>query len=138
MFELKRSMYTETSHRLAHHKGLCANIHGHSYKWTVTIGGRHLNSDGMLMDFGDLKEAMNSVIEKYDHAVILQDGVDDEVLAFIAPTGGRVVILKSPPTAEVMAKTVALNLRSALPARVLSLKVTCRETENNEASYEIA
>ena len=49
----------EMAHALYGYDGVCANLHGHSYRLNVTIRGdvknEHTHSkDGMVMDFMDL------------------------------------------------------------------------------------
>ena len=65
----------EAAHNLPYHQGKCANVHGHNYKLEVTFGMNERglvdigSSDGMIIDFTDLKELVNnSVIIKLDHA----------------------------------------------------------------------
>lgn len=55
------------AHHLPHHKGKCKQEHGHSYKLEVTIKGETLR-DGLLIDFGDLKDIVDAWLEmNYDH-----------------------------------------------------------------------
>ena len=67
----------ETSHALSGHDGLCKNVHGHSYKLSVTIIGKPIQEPnnpkhGMVMDFSDLKKIINKIIvEPFDHATVL-------------------------------------------------------------------
>ena len=55
----------EMAHALYGYDGLCANIHGHSYRLWVTVRGdvkkenKHIK-DGMVMDFDDLKSIIIS------------------------------------------------------------------------------
>ncbi len=56
-------------HRLPFHKGLCRNVHGHSYKMVVEITGK-LNKNGMIIDFFDLNRIVKPIIDKYDHAFL--------------------------------------------------------------------
>jgi len=51
----------ETGHALFGYDGLCKNVHGHSYKLTVTLMGTPISDSknvkfGMVMDFSDLKK----------------------------------------------------------------------------------
>ncbi|HJY64233.1 MAG TPA: 6-pyruvoyl tetrahydropterin synthase family protein [Ignavibacteria bacterium] len=62
----------EMGHRLPFHKGLCRNIHGHSYKMIVEITGS-LNKQGMVIDFFDLNKIIKPIIDKYDHAFLCSD-----------------------------------------------------------------
>lgn len=61
----------EAAHKLPNHDGKCANLHGHSYKFEVTLTGDIINSgskEGMIMDFSDLSKVVKSeIIEKWDH-----------------------------------------------------------------------
>lgn len=71
---------TETAHRLGCYQGKCSNIHGHSYRWEVTVSttsGRvesAVVSPGMGVDFGDLKHAMQECIhDLFDHTLFVWD-----------------------------------------------------------------
>ena len=49
----------EACHNLPHYEGACHNLHGHSYKLEVTVGGTVETSTnnpkcGMIVDFKDL------------------------------------------------------------------------------------
>ena len=58
----------EMSHRLPYHQGPCKNLHGHTYKLEVVVKG-DIRKDGMLMDFNELKEVVNSsILDLLDHS----------------------------------------------------------------------
>jgi 6-pyruvoyltetrahydropterin/6-carboxytetrahydropterin synthase len=65
-------LHTETvidsSHQLKGYDGPCQRIHGHTWFLDVWIKGcpDQLNKDGILFDFGKVKE----IREKYDHRFI--------------------------------------------------------------------
>ena len=51
----------ETGHALYGYDGKCTNVHGHSYKLSVTVIGKPIEDTcnvkyGMVIDFGDLKK----------------------------------------------------------------------------------
>ncbi|MGY8943334.1 MAG: 6-pyruvoyl trahydropterin synthase family protein, partial [Flavobacteriales bacterium] len=51
----------ETGHALYGYDGKCKNVHGHSYKLSVTVSGKPIADStnvkfGMVIDFGDLKK----------------------------------------------------------------------------------
>jgi len=47
----------------------CSNLHGHTFKFTVYIGGEPSEPEGMIVDFGIMKEwVQKEVIEKLDHS----------------------------------------------------------------------
>jgi len=77
------------AHNLLEHKGLCKNFHGHNYKLHVTIKSNNLiddnnneqykSSNGMLMDFNDLKRIVERyIIGVYDHSMLIWDRSDDQ------------------------------------------------------------
>ncbi len=61
----------EAAHFLPHHDGKCKNLHGHSYILEVTVSGpiqQQGSKEGMVMDFSDLSEVVESeIISKLDH-----------------------------------------------------------------------
>jgi len=67
MFEISVDYSFAAGHALRNYKGKCENVHGHNYKVRVTVKGDHLNSTGLLVDFGDLRGAMKSLVDRLDH-----------------------------------------------------------------------
>lgn len=88
----------EMGHRLPFHKGLCRNIHGHSYRMSVEITGS-LNKYGMVIDFFDLNKIVKPVIEKYDHAFLCWEG-DKKVKDFLIKNKMKKVLVKYHSTVE--------------------------------------
>ena len=57
----------ESAHYLRDYDGKCANVHGHNYKVIIKVrGDRRLRVNGILWDFGNLKD----IINKYDHTIL--------------------------------------------------------------------
>ena len=67
MFEVSVTMEFAAAHRLNEYTGECSNIHGHTWKVETGIASPSLNEDGMVIDFRDLKSALRSVLDQYDH-----------------------------------------------------------------------
>lgn len=72
MFKLSKQFKFEAAHKLPHHDGKCANLHGHSWVGQIVVEGHGLfcngAKQGMLMDFGDLKKIVEPTVEKLlDH-----------------------------------------------------------------------
>ena len=53
----------DAAHYLLGYKGKCANLHGHRWVVEITITGDKNEETGMLVDFAEIKEA----IDCYDH-----------------------------------------------------------------------
>ncbi|GCE31133.1 6-carboxy-5,6,7,8-tetrahydropterin synthase [Dictyobacter alpinus] len=57
----------EAAHHLPNHRGKCRRPHGHSYRLQISLRGPIIeapgeSSDGMVMDFDDLKSIVNTTI----------------------------------------------------------------------------
>jgi 6-pyruvoyltetrahydropterin/6-carboxytetrahydropterin synthase len=70
---IRKEFTFEASHILPNHGGKCSRLHGHSYLLEVFVEGeispvQGVSWDGMVMDFGDLSQAVNgTIIEHIDH-----------------------------------------------------------------------
>lgn len=98
---------TETAHivRNAISKRCKFNVHGHSYKWIVTIKGPINPETGMVLDFKELKPIGN-FIDNFDHAMVLWGEDNPEFIDFFIKNTQRHLIMKKNPTAENMASLV--------------------------------
>lgn len=111
----------EACHHLPHYVGACHSLHGHSYKLDVTVGGSVIRDEknpkcGMIIDFKDLKSLVKEVaVDKYDHSN-LNDFFEN-------------------PTAEIMVKTIAVDIIAGLPKEVYLVSVKLWETEGSYAEY---
>jgi 6-pyruvoyltetrahydropterin/6-carboxytetrahydropterin synthase len=77
MYKLHTEETIEIAHRLVDHHGKCSNLHGHSVKVEVEIWSSKLNEMGMVIDFGDIKDA----IKVFDHKYINEEFNSDSVYA---------------------------------------------------------
>jgi len=79
---IRKEFEFHAAHHLPNHQGKCANLHGHTYKLFVTLKDGIINepnhpAEGMVVDFGDLKKVVNSLIIDYvDHQNL------DDILTF--------------------------------------------------------
>jgi 6-pyruvoyltetrahydropterin/6-carboxytetrahydropterin synthase len=81
-----REFKFDAAHHLDGYKGDCQNLHGHSFRFSVTIEGEHLDSLGMLVDFKVIKEVVTrKVINRLDHKYL------NHVLPF-NPTAENLVV----------------------------------------------
>ncbi len=111
MFTLIVSASFEAAHDIPGHKGRCARLHGHGYRVQAEFAGTELNEIGMLCDFADLKDVLNSFLP--DHTY-LND------------------VLDVPTTAENLSRWIYEQLAARnLPVTA----VTLWETERNGCRY---
>jgi len=129
----------EMAHALHGYDGLCANIHGHSYRLWVTVRGnvkkenKHIK-DGMVMDFTDLKSIVKpTIIKKYDHSLVLNANSPHANLDLSA--FDKVYYLPYQPTSENLVSDFANSIISLLPENVELLKVVLSETVSSFAEW---
>jgi 6-pyruvoyltetrahydropterin/6-carboxytetrahydropterin synthase len=62
----------DAAHRLTQvpegHK--CSNLHGHTFKLTVFLRGEVNPDRGWVVDYGEIKEVMEPIMEQLDHSVL--------------------------------------------------------------------
>ncbi len=96
--KISKQYHWEMGHRLPFHKGLCKNIHGHSYRMNVEITGG-LDKNGMVIDFYELNKIVKPIIDKYDHAFLCWKD-DKKVLDFLTKNKMKKVVVEYHSTVE--------------------------------------
>lgn len=135
MYEITLEHTTDTGHRIVGHKGKCARLHGHTYRWLVTVRSMYLVFPGFVVDFGDIKDVLN----EWDHYTLLW--VEDPVSvagvvlynADATVEDAHVIRVPFNPTAENMAKHMAERLRRDLD--VEEVEVVVFETPKSSAKW---
>jgi 6-pyruvoyltetrahydropterin/6-carboxytetrahydropterin synthase len=129
--KIAKDFWFSMGHTLHNHPGKCVNLHGHNYRLQVVVENDQLNAQQMVMDFGDLKDIVNGVIDRdYDHRFLVAS-FDPRAEALQA-IDSTVVVVQYNPTAEMIAHSIAATIRSSIEGVTLS-KVTLWETENSFA-----
>lgn len=135
MLTITKSVKFDAAHVLTNHKGLCKNLHGHTYRVDVRVRQADNDTSDMVMDFKDVKRiCTETVLAKFDHAFIYDatsEG-ESEIAAVIAKHGMRAVALPFRSTAENLARWIFDELQSGIPGLV-SVKVF--ETADSCAEY---
>lgn len=85
-------------HYLVDYDGGCSRAHGHNAIVEFTVRGFIHPETGMVVDFGDLKSVVKSVLDSWDHEMVNRE----EVLAYR-------------PTAELLATYLAYKLKDKVP-----------------------
>jgi 6-pyruvoyltetrahydropterin/6-carboxytetrahydropterin synthase len=67
MYTISVQAHYDAAHRLRHHKGKCARLHGHRYVVEVTITSPEVGENGMVCDFADVKAHLRDLVERFDH-----------------------------------------------------------------------
>lgn len=108
----------ETGHALYGYDGKCRNVHGHSYKLSVTVVGTPITDTqhvklGMVIDFGDLKKIVKEeIVNPFDHATVFNKNTPHVELADeLSDRGHKVILADYQPTSENMVIDFAAKLR---------------------------
>ena len=137
MYVLKTEASFDAAHFLKGYDGKCSNLHGHRWRVEAAFSGRDLQPDGscrdMLLDFGELKDALRALTEPLDHALLVTEGsLRPGTLAALEQEGFRMVVFPFRTTAERLARYFFEALRdNGLPVS----SVTVYETPSNCAQY---
>ena len=132
----------ETGHALYGYDGLCKNVHGHSYKLSVTLLGTPIADPdhvkyGMVMDFGDLKKIVKeTIVTPFDHATVLNvDSPYKELADTMESRGHKIMRVQYQPTSEMMVLDFAEKIKTRLPEQLKLHHLILRETETSYAEW---
>ena len=126
----------EMGHRLPEHFGQCKNIHGHSYKMLVEFSGE-LDKNGMIIDYYNVEKIINPVIEKLDHAFMVNKN-DKVVLEFLEKMNSKRVVVDFESTAENICNYLLTEIsKTSLPENVKQIKVRVQETTEDYAEESL-
>ncbi len=134
----------ETAHALWGYDGKCANIHGHSYKLTVSISGNIIKDNsavknGMIIDFSDLKKIINgTVIEEFDHALLVNGHTPHAKYAEVESGFSKIILCDYQPTCENMLVEMVKRILGALPENIELKYAKLQETDNSFAEWYLS
>ncbi|MGI8893522.1 MAG: 6-carboxytetrahydropterin synthase QueD [Bacteroidia bacterium] len=115
--EIFKKYYFDSAHYLPNvpenHK--CRNMHGHTYKLIVFVKGDTDIDKGWVMDFAELKNAINPIIEIVDHKILNDiSGLEN-------------------PTCENIAKWLWIKIKEKIPALI---RIELHETPTTGVIYQ--
>tara|TARA_R110002020_G_scaffold120129_6_gene273714 strand:- start:5443 stop:5841 length:399 start_codon:yes stop_codon:yes gene_type:complete len=126
-----KDFWFSMGHTLHEHQGKCANLHGHNYKLQVVVESDSLNQLQMVMDFSELKEIVNGIVdEHYDHRFLVAEF--DPRAEGLQQIDSTVVAVPYNPTAEMVAQAIKTSISDTLHSANL-FKIVLWETENSYA-----
>ena len=139
--KITKDIEIDMGHRVTNHKSKCASLHGHRYKITAVVDDKvitekGISDEGMVIDFGDLKQCMmNQFDDKYDHGFVLwREDPMAQIIKNDANT--KCVLVDFIPTAENLAKFWFELLDNELKARKINLdSIIVYETPTSTATF---
>jgi len=139
---ITKQFYFETGHALYGYDGKCRNVHGHSYKLSVTvIGSPSANTDdvkfGMVIDFKDLKKIVKGeIVDKFDHSTVFNKNTPHVELAHeLDKRGHSVILVDYQPTSEMMIIDFASKIKAQLPENIELHSLKLQETGTSHAEW---
>ena len=120
MYEITVTSHFSGAHRLRYLHGKCEELHGHNWKVEVSVTSNRLGKEGIVIDFGILKQKVERVLKDLDHTYLNDlphfSGIE--------------------PSSENIAKYIFDRLKSDLKGQQGILrKVTAWESETSRATY---
>ncbi len=135
----------ETGHALYGYDGKCKNVHGHSYKLSVTVIGTPITDAshvklGMVIDFGDLKKIVKEeIVDPFDHASVFNKNTPHVELAnALMDRGHKVILADYQPTSENMVTDFAARIKERLPKNIELYSLKLQETDTSFAEWYAA
>ena len=117
MYQLTKEVTFDAAHCIPGHKGKCAMMHGHRWEVEVDLRVEKLPEDGMVADFGIIKE----LIHKLDHTYL------NNSLPFSNED--------CPPTAENIARYISDLVLERWPGRFEFVAVSVTESPGSTVTY---
>jgi len=132
----------ETGHALYGYDGKCRNVHGHSYKLSVTVIGKPISDAshvkyGMVIDFTDLKKIVKEeIVSVFDHATVFNKNTPHVELAKeLEDRGHNVLLVDYQPTSEMMVIDFAEKIKLRLPKNIILHSLKLQETDSSFAEW---
>ncbi|AEC16577.1 6-pyruvoyl tetrahydropterin synthase [Gallibacterium anatis UMN179] len=129
----------DMAHLLDGHDGKCQNLHGHTYKLQVIVSGETEDNGakkGMVIDFADLKRAVNElIISPMDHAFIYDQSSEREtkIAQLLQQLNSKTFALPMRSTAENLAQFIFQRLQENVGFHLHSVRLW--ETPTSFAEY---
>ena len=131
----------DMGHRLLNHSSKCRNIHGHRYVLEASLEGDVINiegdsSEGMVIDFGDIKKILvQEIHDKLDHSFLVWEKDYDIIKFFETQKDLKYTVVPFTTTAENIAQWIFDILKksytSKLDSSISLKKIKLWETHNS-------
>lgn len=105
MFEVTKEIGFCYGHRLRDYAKKCKHLHGHNGRVEITLAAEKLDYRGMVIDFEDIKNVVQSwIMSELDHKLLLRH--DDPLIPVLRDNNELFYEMADNPTAENIAKLI--------------------------------
>ena len=121
-------------HRLLNYDGKCRYLHGHNGTVEIELTSERLDARGMVRDFGEIKQTIQTWIDReLDHKMLLCRR--DPVVTTLQRLGEPLFLMDANPTAEAIAELI---FQYAVSQGFPVTSVRLWETDRSVATYRLA
>lgn len=131
----------DMAHALFGYDGPCKNIHGHTYKLSVTLIGSPIQDttnpkEGMVIDFTDFKKIVkDEVIDVFDHTLVLKADTPHAKIKGLTDNFERVMFTAYQPSCENLLMDMLTRIQVKLPMSIELKNVRLEETPTSYAEW---
>ena len=131
----------DMAHALFGYDGPCKNIHGHTYKLSVTLVGSPIldttnPKEGMVIDFTDFKKIVkDEVIDVFDHTLVLKANTPHAKIQGLTDNFERVLFTEYQPSCENLLVDMLNRIQLKLPSYLNLNNVRLEETPTSYAEW---
>lgn len=128
---------TDTAHRLSCHKGKCANLHGHRYRFVVSIEVKGSIESEQFVDFYHLKSQVRELLDdQLDHGTVLKAcEANERLIVAMKAVKSKLVVMSCEPTVEAMTEWLSAKLDSLPGLEGRLVQLTIYETPTNYCTW---
>lgn len=129
------------AHALYGYDGPCKNIHGHTYKLSVTLKGKVIENpnhpkNGMVIDFTDFKRIVaDNIVSVFDHSLVLNSKAPYGDLKNLNENFERINFVPYQPSCENLLIDFLNKISSKLPEGVTINSIKLEETPTSYAEW---
>ncbi len=131
----------DMAHALYGYDGPCKNIHGHTYKLSVTLIGKVMTDNtnpknGMVIDFTDFKKVVKeNVIDVFDHSLVLNANSPHAHLSDLNNNFEKINYVSYQPSCENLIIDFLEKIKLKLPDCVKVKSMKLEETPTSFAEW---
>jgi len=131
----------DMAHALFGYDGPCKNIHGHTYRLSVTLIGEQIQEEnnpkeGMVIDFTDFKRIVKeNVIDVFDHTLVLKNDTPHSKIKGLSDNFERIIYSPYQPSCENLLLDMLDRIQNHLPINVEIKNVRLEETPTSYAEW---
>lgn len=116
MFTIRKQFKFEMAHQLKDsYSAAChEDLHGHSYVLELYFNSETVDKNGMVVDFGEVKDVIGDYVNSWDHSLTMPVFFDKAYLDMLKQYTKKMRITSYNPTAENMAKEMYREITKTL------------------------